>query len=662
MKRDTFRSSLHLLILAAALTVAAECLNEKSFVGGILFPAAHPYAYVMNVLLVWSLYSVCLLFHRRAFVFGCAVLLTMGLAVTNCVVLTFRSTPLAAIDFSILRSMFNVLPKYMKLWQIVAIAAALLGCAAALVVLFRKCKRYPRRILPALVCVLIPPVCFGVLYGIGEKTGRLPKRISALSEDYRAYGFSYAFTMSVFDRGIDRPDTYSPEEMDEITEKLESVTVTAETEAEPVVKEAQKPNVIVLQLESFIDVTRMEGYMFSAEPVPCFAELKRTCPSGYLTVPSLGGGTANTEFEVLTGMCLSYFGAGEYPYKTCLQDTTCESMAYLLKNAGYTTHAMHDNTATFYDRNTVYPKLGFDTFTPIEYMENVTYNELSWAEDKVLLDTITDALDSTSGADFVFAVSVQPHGKYPTDYVPAADDITFTSPEPLAPEEESELTYYIREIHAVDTFLSALIDTLSAREEETILVVYGDHLPSLSVVEESLAEESLFQTEYVIWQSGNVENAADREDLAAYQLSAKVLPLCGVEDGIIPRLHRGYKGTEQYATMLEMVEYDMLYGERILYDGREVYPETKMRYGTRTNTYTAQRMEDGSLVVTAVGESLMNAWTIVSCNGWQCDGLWDGAHTITIPREKIPAILDTVTVSQIADDGTVLGETMAVLS
>ena len=87
-----------------------------------------------------------------------------------------------------------------------------------------------------------------------------------------------------------------------------------------------------------------------------------------------------------------------------------------------------------------------------------------------------------------------------------------------------------------------------------------------------------------------------------------------------------------------------------------------MRYGIRTNAYTAKRMADGSLAITAVGESLINVWTRVSCNGWQCDGTWDGARTITVPREEVPAILDTVTIAQIADDGTVLGETMAILS
>lgn len=666
--RKSIRPSLYLLLIAALLTVATECLNTKSVIGGILFPAQHPYAFLLNVLLLWSVYSVCLLFRRRAFVFGCVFILSMGLAVANCVVQCFRTTPLAAIDFSILRSMFMVLPKYMKLWQILAIAAALAGCVLFLALLFGKSKRYPRQLLSAVICVLIPPLCFGVFFAIGEKNGILPERISALSQDYRAYGFPYAFTMSMFDRGIDKPDAYSPERMDAIHEKLESSTPSAEKNKAAETEDAiasvaeTKPNVIVLQLESFIDVNRMEGYSFSADPVPFFGRLKETCPSGYLTVPSLGGGTANTEFEVLTGMCLSYFGAGEYPYKTCLQETTCESMAYLLRNAGYTTHAIHDNTATFYDRNRIYPHLGFDTFTPIEYMENVTYNELGWAEDKVLLGAITEALESTAGEDFIFAVSVQPHGKYPTDYVPAANDITYTSPEPLSAEEEAALTYYIREIHAVDLFLEALTDMLSARKEETILVVYGDHLPSLTAVEDCFTEEGVFQTEYVIWSNRDTGLASGDEDLTAYQLSAKILPLCGVNDGMIPRLHRGYRETEQYDAMLEMVEYDMLYGKRILYDGKNPYPETEMRFGVRNNSYTAQRMEDGSLVITAAENSLLNEWTYVSCNGWRCEGIWDGADTITVAQKEVPPILDVLTISQIADDGTILGETTAEIS
>ena len=68
--------------------------------------------------------------------------------------------------------------------------------------------------------------------------------------------------------------------------------------------------------------------------------------SGYYKVPSVGAGTANTEFETITGMSLHYFGPGEYPYKSILKETTCESVPYVLKNLGYSTHAVHNNEPT----------------------------------------------------------------------------------------------------------------------------------------------------------------------------------------------------------------------------------------------------------------------------------------------------------------------------
>ena len=88
----------------------------------------------------------------------------------------------------------------------------------------------------------------------------------------------------------------------------------------------------------------------------------------------------------------------------------CESIAYNLKRLGYGTHALHNHTATFYDRNVAYANLGFDSFTPVEMMTDVRYNQLGWECDDVLTGEILSALDSTDGSDYVFGVTVQGHG------------------------------------------------------------------------------------------------------------------------------------------------------------------------------------------------------------------------------------------------------------
>ena len=88
----------------------------------------------------------------------------------------------------------------------------------------------------------------------------------------------------------------------------------------------------------------------------------------------------NSEFEVLTGMNIDDFGIGEYPYKTIVKETACESLAYDLKPYGYQAFAIHNNTGDFYDRNLVYPNLGFDTFTSVEYMWPDNYTPMGWAK------------------------------------------------------------------------------------------------------------------------------------------------------------------------------------------------------------------------------------------------------------------------------------------
>ena len=188
-----------------------------------------------------------------------------------------------------------------------------------------------------------------------------------------------------------------------------------------------------LQLESFFDPTLVNYLNISEDPIPTFRKLMKEYSSGYYKVPSVGAGTANTEFESITGMSMHYFGPGEYPYKSILRETTCESAPYVLKNLGYTTHAVHNNEANFYGRRSIFPNLGFDTFTSEEYMarENEK-NPNGWVKDEVLTDEILKCLDSTEGPDYVYTISVQGHGAYPDEQILEDPEITVSG----APTEE----------------------------------------------------------------------------------------------------------------------------------------------------------------------------------------------------------------------------------
>jgi phosphoglycerol transferase MdoB-like AlkP superfamily enzyme len=298
--------------------------------------------------------------------------------------------------------------------------------------------------------------------------------------------------------------------------------------------------------------------------------------SGYFKVPSVGAGTANTEFEVITGMSMHYFGPGEYPYKSILKETTCESAPYVLKELGYATHAIHNNEANFYSRRTVFPNLGFDTFTSEEYMEEEDQvNVQGWVEDSVLTDEILKCLDATEGPDYVYTISVQGHGSYPEE--PVLEDPEITVSGASTTEKNYQWEYYVNQIHEMDTFIGELVEALEEYPEDCILVMYGDHLPTMGLSVEDLANKYLFQTQYVIYDNFGMKK--QDTNLAAYQIAATVMDRIGIHEGTIFRYHQARKNTKNYQVDLETLQYDLLYGERYAYGGTSPYKRTSMRMG-----------------------------------------------------------------------------------
>ena len=309
---------------------------------------------------------------------------------------------------------------------------------------------------------------------------------------------------------------------------------------------------------------------------PAWEALQAEYSTGYLTVPVVGAGTANTECEVLTGMSTRLFGPGEYPYETCLMDQTAESTAYILKDLGYGTHAIHNHRATFYSRNQVYANLGFDDFTALEYMPQASMTPKNWAKDSILTSQILKALDATENqTDFVFTVSVQGHGKYPVSQVLEDPAITVVD----CPDEDYRyaMEYYVNQIREMDLFVGNLVNTLAKREEKTVLVLYGDHLPALNLRAEDMVSSTLYRTEYVIWD--NLGLARVDQDLAAYQLSAAVLERLGISDGILNAYHQQCAEENTYRSGLQTLQYDMLYGQRYAWGGSSPYTPTDLQMG-----------------------------------------------------------------------------------
>ena len=464
----------------------------------------------------------------------------------------------------------RILNKYLSPGLVVAVLVGLGVLLLFFIWMFRKGWKFQGKMR---YWLNIPLIVAGVaIFALTSKLAIDNRLLSTyfgnIAYAYQDYGYPYCLAVTIFDTGINEPNGYSKALMEDI--------VNSEGEIKETKKKNTDVNILFLQLETFIDPTEVNFLSFSEDPIPNFRKLSEEYSSGYYKVPAVGAGTANTEFESITGMSLHYFGAGEYPYKTILKETTCESAAYDLKKLGYSTHAIHNNEANFYGRRTVFSRLGFDTFTSEEYMPNISdTTPMGWVKDHILTDEIFKAMESTEGPDYIYTISVQGHGDYPTEPVLSDPEIKVTGAE--SEEKNNAWEYYVNQLHEMDQFVKELTDRLSELDERVVLVMYGDHLPTMDLKVEDMKNRYLFQTKYVMWS--NFDMKKKDKNIAAYQMAAEVFNRLGIHEGTVFNYHQTRKGSRNYQLDLQALQYDILYGKQYVYGGENPFEATKMQLG-----------------------------------------------------------------------------------
>lgn len=582
--------------LSFILYLIVEMLGRRSVISGIEYLFTNPVVFIFNWLLVLATLSVPLLFKWREFMTALISIIWIGLGLTNCILLGFRTTPLNATDFNTFKDVMGIMTVYFSNKEIFAMFAGAFLTLALIVFIFIKSQRdvpEKHKLAKALGCVA---GMFALVFGATSATtslGVVQTTFHNIQDAYKDYGFAYCFACSVVDQGIDRPKDYSQYSVQSILDEINANGGDVAAEVQPAEKATkQTPNIITLQMESFFDVKHLKGVTYSEDPVPNFTAMKENYTSGILTVPSFGAGTANTEFEVNTGMSMDFFGPGEYPYTTILRETTGESVAYDLKEMGYSSHAIHNHTGRFYGRNWVYPDLGFDSFTSVEYMNDVERNPLDWAKDFILTGEITKALESTEGPDYVFAVSVQGHGKYPSEVI---DDTQTITVQGFNEEEAVGFEYYCNQIHQMDQFLGELTDALSRSDEPTVLVIYGDHLPKFDFEADQLDNGSLYETEYVMWDNYGLEQ--HDKDITTYQLSAYVEDLIGLHNGVMTQFQQRCSESDTYYNDMHTLQYDILYGNCFSYGGTKPFVATDMQFGIDPISITGIKNVEDTLLL-----------------------------------------------------------------
>lgn len=569
IEENSLKSNLILyLALPFMITLILESFERKFIFGGVIFLATHPYRFFVNMLVIVLTFSVTLLLRKRVFWVTALTCIWLALGIANFVLLCNRVTPFTSCDLFMIESLFPMMQKYFNNFQITVIIALIGLVVVALILFFFKAPKLPGKIRYVRSLFLIIAT-FGLTVGsakIGIRTGILEDQFREISQSYLRNGFVYCLTNSVIDMGVSKPKDYTDEQIKTfVNENKASVT---DTEI------ATKPNIIIVQLESFFNLNSLKGVTFSQSPIPNFEALQKEGAGGKLDVPVVGAGTVNSEFEVITGMNIDDFGPGEYPYKTILREKTSESLANNLKPYGYKSHVIHNNTGGFYSRNVVYGNLGFDDFTSVEYMNDYDKTPTGWAKDACLSRYIMQCLDSSEGQDLVSAISVQGHGSYFLD-APYEKHISILK----TPNEETKtaVEYYANLLYEMDLFIGDLIQKVKDRGEDTIVVMYGDHLPSLNFTEDELTDRNIYQTDYFIWN--NMGLKFDSKELEAYNLTTDINKTLGIKNGVINMYHQNHGEDKDFTKGLATLEYDLLYGDLYAFDGVSPYKPIEMQMG-----------------------------------------------------------------------------------
>ena len=302
----------------------------------------------------------------------------------------------------------------------------------------------------------------------------------------------------------------------------------------PAAPDAARPDVVVILSESLFDSTIMKGMAGLPETIPNVRASIAQGHGGYMKVPTFGGGTIRTEFEVMTGMPMDAFPNAPFPYVTLVRNHI-PGLVSELKKHGYRAIAVHGNDGSFWNRQNAYKAIGFDRFiTKREFPKDAAHNG-RWISDAVMTDIIIDQLGRATGPTFVLGLSMESHGPYTDEKTTdqAARDAVRIPPG-LTPRESLELRNYLYHAHRADAQFARLLGALESRKRPTVLLFFGDHLPGLRDVFQATGfyDGRPAVKQYVPWVLVRTDRPEEKTipHAESWMMPGMVLQLAGFED------------------------------------------------------------------------------------------------------------------------------------
>ncbi len=476
----------HFILLLLAHTVALFYIVMQvnmSFIEAMNWIYFYNMQFILSFVVIYAIYILVYNLIGKVFL---SMVLTSCTLVILCIVnylkLIFRGDPLYPSDFTQITHMQSVIPMVMDYFSwsyIFVIIVSIVACIVAGIYMRRYIQNV--KIHLGIRALLVVGSIF-VLYAYGNFANTFMNKVFQKSgvdfvlwnqnENYASNGFVLGFISNLDTTVMEKPKNYSKENMLQIANDIKkqySGNIGNQ-------KKKEKPNIIFVMSESFWDPTKVTNLSFSEDPVPNLHHYIENFPGGQTISPTFGGNTANVEFEALTSYSMSLLKPGSIPYQQVITNKKeIPSIPTALKKEGYYTSAIHSFGRTFFKRDDVYKVLGFDKFNAEDTMKNVDIDG-DYISDLAISKEIIAELEEQKQPTFIHAVTMQNHfpfteGRFGENLI----EISGLENE----ESKGELETYTEGLRRSDEALQYLIEQLDNLDRPTLLVFFGDHLPSL---------------------------------------------------------------------------------------------------------------------------------------------------------------------------------------
>ncbi len=523
-------AALLLLLGTLCITGIVYLITTTHFylIGNLLLQ--HPDLLLLNLLpVIFLLLFTFFLTGRRFFSISLTGAVCIILAVAHRIKVSMRQEPLLPSDLRLVKEAFAIV-KTFPTSQIVLIAVLILGLLTLLLFCLRREKQSLLSLPLRLIWLSVVVIGFFGANDLWYMDKELYESYPTIENpnqqlnQYNAKGFLYSFLHQYHAARIKSPVEYSSADF----AALEDTDWTPPDS--PLPKDQEYPHIVMIMGEAFSDLSENDHLDFTEFRDP-LENWKKICSekdtvSGHIIVPNFGGGTSNTEYDVLTGCGTRYLDSAEPGYS--LIQKPFDGIPHQLKLLGYDTLAIHPGNEWFYNRQHVYPNLGFDTCYFLEDSFDLeTQGVAGYINEVATFDKIIETLDTHIQKEdtplFSFTVTIQNHGPYERKfgYVPT----NFSTDIPLDAAQTDLLTQYFHGITSADEQIGRLKEYAEASEEPIVLVYFGDHLPGITGsaelfhlldypidAEGSGAEQlGLFKTPYFIWQNDSAKMLASNQ-------------------------------------------------------------------------------------------------------------------------------------------------------